>query len=113
MLCPDAQLLLIADRPANEDMSVAARLSRKQLKSKLSPEPRLLNNGTATEDDESDLLEQAGKHPLSMIVPRRAISDSRFANRLPEQKSDLVEVQCKNFDLFPLVPTASSAVAAV
>lgn len=113
MLCPDAQLLLIADKPANEDMSVAARLSRKQRKSKLSPKPRLLNNGTATEDDESDPLGLAGKHPLSMIVPRRAISDSRFANRLPKQKSDLVEVQCKNFDLFPLVPTASSAVAAV
>jgi hypothetical protein len=30
MLCPEAQMLLIADKPANDDMSVGARLSRKQ-----------------------------------------------------------------------------------
>ena len=30
LLCPEAQMLLIADKPANDDMSVGARLSRKQ-----------------------------------------------------------------------------------
>ena len=35
MLCPEAQMLLIADKPANDDMSVGARLSRKQAFSKI------------------------------------------------------------------------------
>jgi len=114
MLCPDAKMLLIADKPANEDMSVAARLERKQRSSKLSPPERLLNNSTGTNGEEDETLFHVSRThtPLSMIVPRKAISDSRFAKMLPEQQSALVEVQCKNFDLFPLFPT-SSAVAAV
>ena len=116
MLCPDAQMLLIADTPANQDMSVGARLLRKQRSSTLTP-TRLLNNGTSTEDsDDSDAYTRSqsvkGQTPLSMILPRRALSDKRFAKMLPEESSQLIEVQCKNFDLFPLMST-SSALAAV
>jgi hypothetical protein len=64
------------------------------------------------EEPASTMEEPRAQTPLSMIVPRRAISDSRFAKLLPEQQSSLVEVQCKNFDLFPILPI-SSAVAAV
>ena len=58
------------------------------------------------------MQEPRAQTPLSMIVPRRAISDARFAKLLPAQQSSLVEVQCKKFDLFPILAT-SSAVAAV
>merc|ERR1712216_57932 len=105
MLCPGAQMLLIADKPANQDMSVAARLSRKQRSAKLGPE-KLLNNGTSTDDAWLQL--ERGSRPLSMILPRRAISDPRFVKMLPEEESPLVEVQCKDFDLFPLTPTSSA-----
>ena len=105
MLCPGAQMLLIADKPANQDMSVAARLSRKQRSAKLGPE-KLLNNGTSTDDAWLQLVR--GPRPLSMILPRRAISDPRFVKMLPEEESPLVEVQCKDFDLFPLTPTSSA-----
>ena len=88
-------------------------LSRKQRLAKLPP-ARLLNNGTSTGEAEeaSTIEEPRAQTPLSMIVPRRAISDARFAKLLPQQQSSLVEVQCKNFDLFPILPI-SSAVAAV
>ena len=94
-------------------MSAFLCLSRKQRLAKLPP-ARLLNNGTSTGEAEeaSTMEEPRAQTPLSMIVPRRAISDSRFAKLLPEQQSSLVEVQCKNFDLFPILPI-SSAVAAV
>jgi len=106
MLCPGAQMLLIADKPANQDMSVAARLSRKQRLAKLGAE-NLLNNGTRTEDRASMEMGQ-GQPPLSMILPRRAISDPRFVKMLPEEQSPLVEVQCKKFELIPLTPTSSA-----
>ena len=84
-------MLLIADKPANQDMSVAARLSRKQRLAKLGAE-KLLNNGTSTDDAASMEMGQ-GQPPLSMILPRRAISDPRFVKMLPEEQSPLVEVQ--------------------
>ena len=51
-----------------------------QRSASLTPE-RLLNNGTSTHTDEEGGSSQRlrTEKPLSMIVPRRAISDSRFA----------------------------------
>lgn len=131
MLCPDAQMLLIADKPANADMSIAARLTRKQRSAKLGAEREskrtsegLLNNSSSTtaEDlrSDSDGLHIplsagrfSGQPPLSMILPRRVLSDGRFAKMLPAEQSPLVEVQCKNFDLVPLFPRTSSAVTTI
>ena len=112
MLCPEAQMLLIADKPANADMSIAARLSRKQQKPKQNA-PRLLNNATASDDKlEHDKSKHPDQHPLSMILPRRAISESRFAKMLPTEESRLIELQCHDFNVLPLFPPAASAAVA-
>merc|ERR1719337_445185 len=108
MLCPEAQMLLIADKPANADMSIAARLSRKKQNA-----PRLLNNATASDDKlEHDKSKHPDQHPLSMILPRRAISESRFAKMLPTEESRLIELQCHDFNVLPLFPPAASAAVA-
>uniref|UniRef100_A0A7S0HUF6 BZIP domain-containing protein n=1 Tax=Hanusia phi TaxID=3032 RepID=A0A7S0HUF6_9CRYP len=105
VLCPEAQLL-IADKPAN-DMSVSARLIRKQSKP-LSPPPR---NGTAEEVKTEQIApKEDGRmfSALSMILPRNVLDSQNFAEYLPKQLSPLVEVQCSSFNLHPLFPNSIS-----
>ena len=48
----------------------------------------------------------------SSILPRRAISESRFAKMLPTEESRLIELQCHDFNVLPLFPPAASAAVA-